>query len=120
MDTIKSNDNQRCSICGKAGPEKACSRCVTKYGNRFDLMTADGRYKARIAEQGTSDERWQREQQAKEVKWAKLREQREPLVAELTGKLASAQAALREGRFMDVAEALKGVGRLASKIARIA
>lgn len=120
MTEFKSDVNQRCSICGKIGPEKACSKCVKKYGNRFDLMTADGRYQARVAEQGTSDERCRREQEAKEVKRAKLREKREPLVAELTGKLASAQAALREGRFMDVAEALKGVGRLASKIARIA
>ena len=71
---------------------------MKKYGKRFDLTTADGRYQARIVEK------------------AKLSNQREPLVEELAGKLASAQAALGEGHYVDVAEALKDIGRLAKKL----
>jgi hypothetical protein len=71
----KSDVNHRCSVCGRIGPEKACRACVKNYGTRFDLTTADGRYQSRVAEQGTSDERWRREQEAKEVKREKLSEQ---------------------------------------------
>lgn len=78
-------------MCGEIGPEKACSSCVEKYGNRFDLSTADGRYQARVAEQGTYDDRSRQESNRKDPKLAKLREQRELLVAELSEKLDAAQ-----------------------------
>lgn len=109
MNTPKKDEYQRCSVCGKSGPEKACKSCVVKYGTRFDLTTPDGRFQARQVEQGSFLERNRERSEKAEAG-------REAVIEKLTGKLFLAQEAIGKRRFTELAASLKGIERLAKKL----
>lgn len=110
------DDNQRCTVCGKSGPEKACTLCVAKYGRQYDLSTPDGRYQARVAEQGSPLEQQRRLVEAYELKSQAARSKQQPMIEKLTVKLARARVALDAGQHNELVEALKGAERLSKKI----
>lgn len=107
--------NIACRVCGADSEDKVCAKCVSKYSELFDLHTPDGRYAARVAEQGTSEDRWQREQERRE----ELDERRKPLIKRIQEKLTDADIALQENRFADLAATLKGIELLSKKLKAI-
>jgi hypothetical protein len=111
---------RRCTVCGKTDTEIACDTCIIKYGGRYDLSSPDGRFQARQEEQGSPLERQRLQSEAEhkklEDKRQMLREKREPLFNKMNDKLNAAQTALFNSSFKDMAEALKGIERLAKKL----
>lgn len=109
MTTLIGGINQRCTVCGKLGPAKACITCAAKYGDRFDLNTPAGRFQARQEEQGSPLEKMNRE-------ITEMAEKREEWLRMLVDKLDRARAAVETGRYQDIADCVKGIERLAKKV----
>jgi hypothetical protein len=109
------NLNLRCTVCGSPGHDKACIKCIQKYGTTYDLTTPDGRYTARVAEQGTLTDRLKLEIKRRE----ELEERRKPLISRIKEKLVEADSALQEARYHDLATTLKGIELLSKKLKAI-